>query len=460
MNRVSFVVFAAASFHAESARSDDGRTAGGGLIATDICGLPGSACAQLAQSLVGANIEVFNVQCSGACNAIGSFSGDQAVIGFDSGIILSTGSVAEIVGPNDVPSQGRINQQPGDPQLSALVPGTPLCGFPGITPRRTCDAAILQFDFRYVLGCQGISTVSFEYVFASEEYNEFVLPIPEHSFNDVFAFFLNSQNIAIIPGTNSTPVAVENLHCGFFDERRCCPGPFRDCPPYGGPNCILFRNNSFLDLAPLCHLPTCVDDMNGPCPDALPIDTEMDGLTIPLLATGPVNPTGVNHIKLAIADVGDPRYDSNVFLKAGSFQCLDPVGACCDRATATCGEGVAQDACSGEWLPGLTCDRFNPPCRKQRMLVLLDRTGSMNAVRDTGHTRCFDALERAKQDVVDFFAANPQGEVAVKSCEPATEPETTPGPEYCARTRTFVVPDGMVTSYENLPLGLVIVPPP
>jgi hypothetical protein len=60
------------------------------------------------------------------------------------------------------------------------------------------------------------NTVSFQYVFASEEYNEYVCS----NFNDVFAFFLNGvsvplaqTNIATIPGTN-TPVAIYILNNG------------------------------------------------------------------------------------------------------------------------------------------------------------------------------------------------------------------------------------------------------
>jgi hypothetical protein len=49
----------------------------------------------------------------------------------------------------------------------------------------------------------------------------------------------------------------------------------------------------------------------------------MDGLTVVLTAAGPLLP-GTNHIRLAIADAGDPVYDSNVFIRAGSFSGTGP----------------------------------------------------------------------------------------------------------------------------------------
>jgi len=65
-------------------------------------------------------------------------------------------------------------------------------------------------------------------------------------------------------------------------------------------NAIYYRNNDLQDGGPF-------------------INTEMDGLTTVFTATAHVNHGVTNHIKLAIADTGDGYYDSNVFIKAGSF---------------------------------------------------------------------------------------------------------------------------------------------
>jgi hypothetical protein len=42
-------------------------------------------------------------------------------------------------------------------------------------------------------------------------------------------------------------------------------------------------------------------------------------------------------------------------------------------------------------------------CKTPQLLVLLDRTGSMLAVRANGHSRCRDALALARQDITSFF---------------------------------------------------------
>ena len=71
----------------------------------------------------------------------------------------------------------------------------------------------------------------------------------------------------------------------------------------------------------------------APCVPAVPI--EMDGLTVVLTASVDV-PAGVNHVKIAIADGGDQSFDSNVFIRSGSFACAsdeppgggDPTGGC------------------------------------------------------------------------------------------------------------------------------------
>ncbi|UCG52216.1 MAG: choice-of-anchor L domain-containing protein [Candidatus Latescibacterota bacterium] len=216
---------------------------------------------------------ISNVTFTGDATALGTFSGGTGIIGFESGIVISSGNIMTIVGPNMYDDVTTNHGLPGDPDLDALVPGY-----------ETYDAAVLEFDFE----CEFLQVISFEFVFTSEEYNEYV----NTPFNDVFGFFLNGTNIALLPDM-VTPVAVNNVNCN---------NPYN--PPTGA-NCDLFINN---DLS----------DGGGA------IDTEMDGLTVVLTATSAVNP-GVNHFKLAIADAGDQILDSNVLIKAESFVCAPPV---------------------------------------------------------------------------------------------------------------------------------------
>lgn len=236
---------------------------GGALTATD-----------LADTLLGggSDANVSGVSYTGADLAAGTFSGGLDAVGFDSGVILSTGQVADVVGPNISDSTTTDFGTPGDPDLDTLIPGF-----------ETFDAAVLEFDFE----CPGIDVISFQYVFASEEYNEFV----NSPFNNVFGFFLNGVNIALLPD-GVTPVAINNVNIGNPEDNSPASNP------------EFFINND--------------TDDNGI--DNSSINIEADGLTVVLGAQANIN-AGSNHIKLGVSDAGDSVLDSWVFIKEGSFQC-------------------------------------------------------------------------------------------------------------------------------------------
>ncbi len=215
----------------------------------------------LVESLIGGGLTVSNVSYTGDNTAGGQFLGGVSEgLEIESGVLLSSGNVADAAGPNDSEGTTTIFSLSGDPDLDGLIPGF-----------STNDAAVLEFDFVAVGG-----TLSFNYVFGSEEYNEFV----NSSFNDVFGFFLDGVNIALIPGT-STPVSINNVN--------------------NGSNSSFYKDNSLADFGS----PT-------------PFGTQADGFTVVLQATATLSP-GPHHIKLAIADAGDTILDSWVFLVAESF---------------------------------------------------------------------------------------------------------------------------------------------
>ncbi len=275
----------------------------------------------LVTALLGPGVTVSNVTFTGANAAAGKFTGGTAIVGFDSGIILSSGDIAFVPGPNTQDDVSGVNAGIGDPALDGLIPGY-----------TTFDACVLEFDFT----CTGTQIIQFQFVFTSEEYNEWV----NSPFNDVFGFFLNGVNIALIPGSAGTPVSINNLNCD---------NPYN---PPAGSFCNLYLNNRCADIPP------------GTFPCAGVRDTQMDGLTVVLTATGTLNP-GLNHIKLALADAGDQVLDSNVFIQGQSFACGTPTGACCNTAALTCTDNVPQTACQGPnqvWSVGLACNQLNPPC--------------------------------------------------------------------------------------------------
>ncbi len=234
----------------------------------------------LAQSLVGQGVTVSNVTYTGANRAAGTFSSTSNIIGFNNGIVLSTGAIRNVIGPNCDSGITVENYYPGDSDLNTLL------NEGSDTDYTTNDAAVLEFDF-----VPTSSTLSFQYVFSSDEYSEYVF-----DYDDVFGFFLNGNNIALIPGT-TTPVSINTVNNG-----NSTGDP--DNPPVNPQD---FLNNDFQLI-------------NGV---PAPYDTEMDGLTVVFSAQAQVTPNQTNHIKLAIGDAIDYDVDSNVFIKAGSFTSSD-----------------------------------------------------------------------------------------------------------------------------------------
>jgi len=225
----------------------------------------------LVNAIVGQGVVTSNVTYTGAPLSAGTFSSSSSIVGFNNGIVLSSGSVRNLAGPNCIPNMTVDHSLPGDSDLDTLAG----------QGNKTADASVLEFDF-----VPNGSVLTFQYVFSSEEYNEFV----SSPFNDTFGFFVNGQNVALIPGT-ATPVAINNVNAGQSN---------RGVAPPGAPNSKFFINNDF-------------DSPNAP------VDTEMDGLTVVMTAQAQVNPGKTNHIKLAIADASDGILDSNVFIQGGSF---------------------------------------------------------------------------------------------------------------------------------------------
>lgn len=240
---------------------------------------------QLVQDiLVGTGVTVSNItfqKASVQATSMGQFNGVNSNIGINQGIILSTGSVLDgtqnlsgnvvktgPVGPNNNSAAGKNWFGTGDPDLTSLV------SIP------TFDAVVLEFDFIP----QG-DTVEFNYVFASEEYPEFVFG----GFNDVFAFFISGpgitgeQNLAIIPGTTSE-VSINTINDVV--------------------NSSLYVSNGDGQELPQSNDATVVN---------------FDGFTVPLKAVSKVTPCQTYHLKIALADVGDGSYDSGVFLQGGSL---------------------------------------------------------------------------------------------------------------------------------------------
>jgi hypothetical protein len=203
----------------------------------------------LAQALVGSGVTISNAVLTSDGAQAGTFTNAAGSVGFASGVALSTGVLSCAAGPNT----------------------SDFCTGAG-------TFTSLKFNFTSTT-----NALFFNYVFGSEEYNEFV----GSQFNDEFQLLLDGVNIATLPSTTtgSSVVSINNVNCGA--------------------NSSYYRNNS--------SGVTCANRN---------IDIGYDGLTTILQASATFAP-GLHTFEFKVFDRGDDILDSGVFIQAGSFS-VDP----------------------------------------------------------------------------------------------------------------------------------------
>lgn len=210
-------------------------------------------------------VKVENFKLTGNIFSVGYFQNHCTELQIKKGIILSTGYVMDAIGPNDKTNSGAKLRCGGDRDLDLISNG------------KTFDAIALEFDF-----IPNSDSISFDYIFASEEYPEYV----NKGLNDAFAFYLSKSqsaeriNLAKLPGNNQA-ITVNNINSlnnnKFFISNT------------GKNNCLFYS-------------------------------LQFDGLSTKLSTGYKVNPYQKYHIKLCISDVGDGYFDSVVLLNANSFR--------------------------------------------------------------------------------------------------------------------------------------------
>ncbi|MEM8584352.1 MAG: choice-of-anchor L domain-containing protein, partial [Bacteroidota bacterium] len=242
---------------------------------------------------VGEGIDLQSVNYEGDNRSAAFFKGGLPYIGIDRGIVMTTGFAIDEDNPNESISQIGDNQSGNnanspldeDPDIRAIVGPT----------------AIVHDIISYTITFRPISdSVNFRYVFASEEYPEFVCS----RFNDIFGFFISGPgingpytngaiNIARVPGTD-LPVRINTINPGM-------PGTSAGAGMCDEDDASLDFSNFFVDN----------NNSNEP-----PI---FDGFTQVFDASVGLQACQEYTIKLVIADIGDTNYDSGVFLEARSF---------------------------------------------------------------------------------------------------------------------------------------------
>jgi hypothetical protein len=241
---------------------------------------------QLVQNvLLGGGITVSNVTFNGQPgnvinDQIGSFDGTNSNVNIAQGLVMCSGSVPEVVGPNN---NDGLTLGPASPDFTGDI------DLETISQQNVNDKAVLEFDF-IPIG----DSIKFQYVFGSEEYPEWVC-----SFNDVFGFFLSGPgisggqgyqndaiNIALVPNSGEY-VGVNTINNGDNDDPN-------------NPNCPAVNPNLY------------VNNDGG-------TTVVFDGFTVVLTAKAEVTCGELHHIKLAIGDALDNAFDSGVFIEGGSF---------------------------------------------------------------------------------------------------------------------------------------------
>jgi hypothetical protein len=249
-------------------------------------GTGGVTALSLAQTLVGSGVSSVTgagltgttaASTSGTNAAAGTFSGLGSIINIDSGVVLSTGRAAGAVGANTNHLNDQSSTSVGaqlshafsgnainDPQFRTAIGVSNSVGI--------YDRIALQFNF-----VPNGDRVFFRYVFASDEYPEWV----GSDYYDAFAFFVNNQNCATV-GSPPQPVTINTIN--------------------GTSNADLF-----------------IPNVKPSQTTSAPYDFPFDGFTKVLTCEAPVNRGVTNTIRLVIADLNDSSIDSAVFIRAGSF---------------------------------------------------------------------------------------------------------------------------------------------
>jgi gliding motility-associated-like protein len=237
---------------------------------------------ELVKKFIGENnncISISNINFSGYDTNLddisyGYFTKGSSNFEINEGIVLSTGRAKDAKGPNTTLQDFYVRGWEGDQDLIDILRKS------NLNYDNILNATYLEFDF---VSNQYMNQISFEYMFLSEEYQS-----NNCRYSDAFAFLIkkadNSEpykNIAVVP---NTIIPVTSL---TINGARDCQ---RNITYFGGFN-----------------------SSNSP--------TNFNGQTKVLTANTDITPGVKYHIKLVIADHGDAngRYDSGVFLKAGSF---------------------------------------------------------------------------------------------------------------------------------------------
>ena len=222
----------------------------------------GASAMLMANAIFGNGVTVVSASYTGDNRSSGIYSnGDDLAPGAtpsDTGVILSTGKVKDFTN-----FQGQSNNNSGTSTNTHGVDND--AGFNAIAGGSTYDASILDIDF-----IPTGDTLTMQFTLSSEEYPEYWT-----SYSDIIGVWINGTYVEMSVGNGDADV--QNINSGT-------------------------NENQFLDNSGGAY------------------NTEMDGLTITLTLTIPVNPGVVNSIRIGVADQGDSAHDTNLLIAGDSLQ--------------------------------------------------------------------------------------------------------------------------------------------
>jgi outer membrane protein OmpA-like peptidoglycan-associated protein len=239
----------------------------------------------LLQTLVGEGVVLrsYSVTKASSDEAYGFFEDKNAALGMKKGLIMTTGGISSLCSGNTSKSMSNNTHMHAENRFMTHAKECRSSDLEKLLGRAqiTYDACVIELDI-----VPTADTLSFNYVFGSEEYDEFV----GSNYNDVFGFFISGKgipdekNLAVVPGTN-IPVSVNTINNGSNGSYHA-----------GSSNPTFYVSN-----------------VSGN------ISIEYDGLTKLMEIRQPVTPYENYHLKIAIADVSDNSYDSGVLIEGKSF---------------------------------------------------------------------------------------------------------------------------------------------
>jgi hypothetical protein len=228
-----------------------------------------------AQLIAGEGVTISNAQFTGNAEQLSTFfvgGTDASQLGMGTGVVITTNKRGHLQSgvSSELGTDFKIPAQSFDADLNEIA-----------TSNNMYSTAFLEFDFRP----KG-STISFSYVFSSNEYYSYTCC----SYNDAFGIFLSGstiigkENVAILPGTLN-PVSVNSVNSGI--PGASCPNAI--CPP--DVNTSLYNANAYF----------------------------YEGSTKLLTATYNVQCNQTYRLKIAICNIQDENLNSAVFIKGGSL---------------------------------------------------------------------------------------------------------------------------------------------